>query len=84
MAARKKPRKVEGAASITDGCNPELVAGARFDGVLEIPIIEKPEKLMVPSGMVPFSKMGRVEDPRRFAVCEYEPDAEAEDGKSSC
>lgn len=74
MTAKKKSRKVEGAAKITDGCNPELVEGARFDGVLEIPVIERPEKLMVPSGMVPFSKMGRVEDPRRFAVCEYEPD----------
>ena len=74
MAARRKSKRVEGAACITDGCNPELVDGARFDGVLEIPVIERPGKLMVPAGMVPFSKMGRVDDPRRFAVCEYELD----------
>ena len=54
MVKRAK-KKVEGAANITDGCNPELVDGARFDGTLEIPVIEKPKKLMVPSGMVPFS-----------------------------
>ena len=77
--AKQKPKRVEGAANITDGCNPELVVGARFDGVLEIPIIEKPDKLLVPAGMVPFSKMGRVEDPRRFAVCEYELDVEFAD-----
>ncbi|MBQ9041701.1 MAG: DUF4417 domain-containing protein [Eggerthellaceae bacterium] len=77
--AKRKSKKVDGAANITDGCNPELVDGARFDGILEIPIIEKPEKLMVPSGMVPFSKMDRIEDPRRFAVCEYELDVEFAD-----
>lgn len=77
--AKRKSKKVDGAVNITDGCNPELVDGARFDGILEIPVIEKPEKLMVPSGMVPFSKMDRVEDPRRFAVCEYELDVEFAD-----
>lgn len=30
------------AALLTDGCNPELVEGARFDGIFEIPIIYKP------------------------------------------
>ena len=74
MTARRKSKRVEGAACITDGCNPELVDGARFDGILEIPVIERPGKLMVPAGMVPFSKMDRVDDPRRFAVCEYELD----------
>ena len=77
--AKQKSKRVEGAANITDGCNPELVVGARFDGVLEIPIIERPDKLMVPAGMVPFSKMSRVEDPHRFAVCEYELDVEFAD-----
>ena len=69
-----KSRKVDGAACITDGCNPELVEGALFDGVLEIPIIKKPARLVVPSGMAPFSKIDRIDDPRRFAVCEYELD----------
>ena len=79
VVVKRTKKKVEGAANITDGCNPELVDGARFDGVLEIPVIEKPKKLMVPSGMVPFSKMDRVGDPRRFAVCEYELDIEFAD-----
>ena len=60
-------------AVITDGCNPEMVEGADFDGVIEIPIIKKPDKFMIPQGIVPFSKMGSVE-PERFAVCEYEND----------
>lgn len=69
-----KSKRIEGAACITDGCNPELVEGALFDGILEIPLIKKPSKLVAPSGMVPFSKIGQVDDPRHFAVCEYELD----------
>lgn len=79
MTTRKKSKRVEGAALLTDGCNPDLVEGASFDGMLEIPIIAKPEIIKVPSGMVPFSKMNRVEDPHRFAVCEYELDVEFAD-----
>lgn len=60
-------------AVITDGCNPELLKGADFDGNLEIPIIKKPEKIMIPKGIVPFSEMERVL-PEKFAVCEYEND----------
>lgn len=60
-------------AVITDGCNPELLKGANFDGNLEIPIIKKPEKIMIPKGIVPFSEMERVL-PEKFAVCEYEND----------
>ena len=33
------------AASITDGCNPEFVKGAAFDGIFEMPIIKKPNTL---------------------------------------
>lgn len=65
-------------AVITDGCNPELVKGARFDGLFEIPIIEKPVKLMIPKGLVPFSKMERI-SPEKFAVCEYENDRDFAD-----
>ncbi|MBO4497763.1 MAG: DUF4417 domain-containing protein [Lachnospiraceae bacterium] len=79
----KKTRKQiakekEKLAVITDGCNPELVSGADFDGAFEIPVIKKPSKIMVPKGMVPFSKMDRVE-PEKFAVCEYEMDREFAD-----
>lgn len=43
-------------ATLNDGCNPELVAGARFDGDLEIPSIVKPEKGIIPDNIVPFSE----------------------------
>lgn len=66
------------AASLTDGCNPEFVKGARFDGIFEIPIIKKPKTYRIPNNLVPFSKMDKA-DPKSFAVCEYENDAEFRD-----
>ncbi len=80
---RRKSRSVvdsaaRNAASLSDGCNPELVKGANFEGFLEIPIIKKPETLIVPDGLVPFSKMEKA-DPKAFAVCEYENDSEFKD-----
>ena len=80
---RRKSRSVvdsaaRNAASLSDGCNPELVKGASFEGFLEIPIIKKPETLIVPDGFVPFSKMEKA-DPKAFAVCEYENDNEFKD-----
>ena len=56
-------------ATLTCGCNPEMVQGARLDGALQIPVIERPDKVLIPKGVVPFSKMDRVL-PERFAVCE--------------
>ena len=49
----KKSKK----ATIDDGCNPELVAGAKFDGIMKIPVIEKPSRIIIPSGITPFSKI---------------------------
>lgn len=49
-------------AIIDDGCNPVLVAGARFDGIFEIPIIEKPKNIIIPKTIVPFSERNRVTD----------------------
>ena len=66
------------AASLTDGCNPELVIGAEFDGIFEIPVIKKPKKILVPEKLVPFSKMAKA-DKKTFAVCEYENDSEFKD-----
>ena len=63
---------------LTDGCNPDLVAGAKFDGIFEIPIIKKPNKIIVPNNLVPFSKLAKA-DPGSFAVCEYENDSEFRD-----
>lgn len=62
-------------ATLCDGCNPELVEGAEFDGVFEVPIIKKPKKLIIPDNLVPFSKRHKV-NPKAFAVCGYENDSE--------
>ena len=42
-------------ANLDDGCNPELVLGADFDGILEIPIIHAPKNITIPSGITPFT-----------------------------
>lgn len=42
---------------IDDGFNSELVASAVFSGDLEIPSIKKPEKIIIPKSLVPFTKM---------------------------
>ena len=69
MATRKKKKvRDEALANIDDGCDAWLVEGARFDGVLEIPVIKRPDKIMIPSGLVPFSKRDQVDSPSRFAV----------------
>lgn len=47
-------------AIIDDGCNPELVAGAKFNGIFEIPIIEKPKSIIIPEIIVPFSERNKV------------------------
>ena len=80
---RRKSRSVvdsaaRNAATLSDGCNPELVKGARFDGLFEIPMIKKPESIIVPDALVPFSKMEKT-NPKAFAVCEYENDTEFKD-----
>ncbi len=42
--------------TLDDGCNPELVVGAIFDGILGIPTIKSYDKFFIPSGITPFSK----------------------------
>lgn len=79
---RKKRTVVDSAsrnaATLSDGCNPELVIGADFDGIFEIPIIKKPRKYVIPKNLVPFSRMDKA-DPKAFAVCEYENDRQFRD-----
>ncbi len=58
---------------IDDGFRPDLVETAYFDGILEIPQIEKPEKIIIPNGCVPFSKRKRDIEHKCF-VCFYEHD----------
>ena len=61
-------------AVLDDGCRPELVRGARFDGFLEIPMIERPNVLAVPDAIVPFSMRDRAPNNSRVAVGFYEMD----------
>ena len=49
-------------ALIDDGCNPELVRGAEFDGIMEIPIIKAPKEIIIPSGIIPFSQIHKATD----------------------
>ena len=54
---RKKKKSVvdsaaRNAAALSDGCNPELVAGAEFAGIFEMPIIKKPKKMIIPDNLV--------------------------------
>ena len=43
-------------AAIDDGFQPELVKNARFEGIFEIPVIDKPKKIFIPGGITPFSR----------------------------
>ena len=76
MAAKKTRKRDEALANIDDGCNSWLVEGARFDGMLEIPVIKRPDRIAIPSNLVPFSKRESVDSTSRYAVCEYELDRE--------
>jgi len=61
-------------AIIDDGCNPELVAGARFDGIMEMPIIDAPSRLFIPKAIIPFTYRNRCSDPENCAVGFFEHD----------
>ena len=60
-------------AIMDDGCNPGLVSGAKFEGIFDIPVIEKPERIDIPSAIVPFSERHKVTD-YNTAVGFYEMD----------
>lgn len=76
-------------ANLDDGCNPELVAGALFDGTLEIPIIHNPSEIIIPSGITPFTErehavgtneaIGFFEKDLKFAEVLIDPAAYIED-----
>lgn len=58
---------------IDDGFNAELVETAVFTGLLEIPLIKKPEEFIIPKSMIPFSERNKSEHFEEF-VCFYEHD----------
>lgn len=58
---------------IDDGFNAKLVFGAEFDGMLEIPIIKRPNKIIIPNSLIPFSKRNKSLDYSE-TICFYEND----------
>lgn len=56
-----------------DGFNARLVANAVFTGLLEIPAIMKPDRIVIPVAMIPFS-MRMYTDGYREALMFYEHD----------
>lgn len=58
---------------VDEGFRVSLVETAFFDGKFEIPHIDAPDKIIIPSGMVPFSIRERSQDKNDF-VCFYEHD----------
>lgn len=63
---------------IDDGFNANLVKNAFFDGLLEIPIIKKEERLVIPKALVPFSKRKKTNEHSEF-ICFYEHDMKFRD-----
>lgn len=49
-------------AILDDGFNSELVVNAIFDGILEIPQLEKPKEIIIPTTLIPFSQIKRSKD----------------------
>lgn len=58
---------------IDEGLRISLVETAFFDGDIEIPHIDAPDRIVIPEGMVPFSQRDRDSECKRF-VCFYEND----------
>ena len=56
-----------------DGFSPELVVGATFDGLFEIPHINPPRNIVTPEGFTPFSKR-RYAPTDGEALCFFEMD----------
>lgn len=42
-----------------DGFNPEFVETAVFDGILEMPCIERPKQIIIPERMIPLNKLSQ-------------------------
>ncbi|MBR0225951.1 MAG: DUF4417 domain-containing protein [Thermoguttaceae bacterium] len=65
-------------AVIDDGMSSELVNGSDFDGYFGIPVIKKPEKIIIPKRIIPFSKLDKAET-FEDAIATYEMDQKFSD-----
>ena len=59
-----------------DGFNSKLIETAFFEGFLEIPVLEAPKEIIIPSVAVPFSKRAEITDPSKEMLVFYEQDPE--------
>ena len=59
-----------------DGFNSKLIETAFFEGILEIPILEAPKEIVLPSVAVPFSKRDKISNPSEEMLVFYEQDPE--------
>ena len=57
-----------------DGFNSKLIETAFFEGFLEIPIVETPKEIIVPTVAVPFSKRKAITNPKEEMLVFYEQD----------
>jgi len=63
---------------IDDGFRPDLVEGAHFDGICEIPHVPGPKEIKIPSTMVPFTRR-KYSNPSNSFVVFYEHDIKFRD-----
>lgn len=54
--------------NMDDGFNPEFVEAAFFDGILEMPCIERPAKVILPERLIPIDKISRSTDHSEVVV----------------
>ncbi|MBE5945099.1 MAG: DUF4417 domain-containing protein [Lachnospiraceae bacterium] len=57
-----------------DGFNSKLIETAFFEGFLEIPTLDAPEEIIVPTVAVPFSKRKAITNPATEMIVFYEQD----------
>ncbi len=61
-------------ATLDDGMNPELLLGAYYDGMLQIPSIEAPKHIFIPKEITPYSNRKYDQTPEQNAIGFYEMD----------
>lgn len=59
-----------------DGFNSKLIETAFFEGFLEIPILETPKEIVIPSVAIPFSRRKTITDASEEMLVFYEQDPE--------
>lgn len=59
-----------------DGFNSKLIETAFFESFLEIPVLESPQEIVIPTVAVPFSKRNAITKPAEEMLVFYEQDPE--------